>query len=196
MLDPDPKRRLSLSGSTRSSLVTKRQESSKCFFRRNREGKAQAILNDEQAQEKSSKGKINMDELRVGLQKLGHQILEQDLQILMEVATIYQQKALDINERELGLDHPDTMKSYGDLTVFYYRLQHTELALKRLALNLTIPLPFGNVGGGKDFNRLNPGRMERIGDFVGCNILAVGSHWGVSYIDDVGVFFALLLRVL
>ncbi|XP_058115653.1 protein REDUCED CHLOROPLAST COVERAGE 3-like isoform X3 [Magnolia sinica] len=45
-------------------------------------------------------------------------------------ATIYQQKALDINERELGLDHPDTMKSYGDLSVFYYRLQYTELALK------------------------------------------------------------------
>ncbi|KAK7364539.1 hypothetical protein VNO80_13276 [Phaseolus coccineus] len=45
-------------------------------------------------------------------------------------ATIYQQKALDINERELGLDHPDTMKSYGDLAVFYYRLQHRELALK------------------------------------------------------------------
>ncbi|KAH6759835.1 Tetratricopeptide repeat superfamily protein [Perilla frutescens var. frutescens] len=44
-------------------------------------------------------------------------------------ATIYQQKALDINERELGLDHPDTMKSYGDLSVFYYRLQHIELAL-------------------------------------------------------------------
>lgn len=37
---------------------------------------------------------------------------------------------MDINERELGLDHPDTMKSYGDLAVFYYRLQHTELALK------------------------------------------------------------------
>ncbi|XXG74255.1 hypothetical protein AAC387_Pa07g3023 [Persea americana] len=45
-------------------------------------------------------------------------------------ATIYQQTALDINERELGLDHPDTMKSYGDLFVFYYRLQHTELAMK------------------------------------------------------------------
>ncbi|GAY62743.1 hypothetical protein CUMW_220240, partial [Citrus unshiu] len=28
-------------------------------------------------------------------------------------ATIYQQKALDINEREVGLDHPDTMKSFG-----------------------------------------------------------------------------------
>ncbi|KAK6126997.1 hypothetical protein DH2020_039263 [Rehmannia glutinosa] len=57
-------------------------------------------------------------------------------------ATIYQQKALDINERELGLDHPDTMKSYGDLAVFYYRLQHTELALKYVnralyLLNLT-----------------------------------------------------------
>ncbi|KAH9715293.1 tetratricopeptide repeat (TPR)-like superfamily protein [Citrus sinensis] len=42
----------------------------------------------------------------------------------------FNQKALDINERELGLDHPDTMKSYGDLSVFYYRLQHIELALK------------------------------------------------------------------
>ncbi|GJN07605.1 hypothetical protein PR202_ga25509 [Eleusine coracana subsp. coracana] len=51
-------------------------------------------------------------------------------------ATIYQQKALDINERELGLDHPDTMKSYGDLAVFYYRLQHTELALKLLRVTM------------------------------------------------------------
>ncbi|KAH9666943.1 tetratricopeptide repeat (TPR)-like superfamily protein [Citrus sinensis] len=42
----------------------------------------------------------------------------------------FNQKALDINERELGLDHPDTMKSFGDLSVFYYRLQHIELALK------------------------------------------------------------------
>ncbi|GAY62754.1 hypothetical protein CUMW_220290, partial [Citrus unshiu] len=49
---------------------------------------------------------------------------------LLAVATIYHQKALDINERELGLDHPDTMKSYGDLSIFYYRLQHIELALK------------------------------------------------------------------
>lgn len=51
-------------------------------------------------------------------------------QFVQSQATVYQQKALDINERELGLDHPDTMKSYGDLAVFYYRLQHTELALK------------------------------------------------------------------
>ncbi|XLR34453.1 hypothetical protein HN51_043775 [Arachis hypogaea] len=45
------------------------------------------------------------------------------------MATIYQQKAVDINERELGLDHPDTIKSYGDLSVFYYRMQQYELAL-------------------------------------------------------------------
>ncbi|KAL6321425.1 hypothetical protein AAG906_016524 [Vitis piasezkii] len=71
-------------------------------------------------------------------------------------ATIYQQKALDINERELGLDHPDTMKSYGDLVVFYYRLQHTELALKWR----------------KDFNRLNPEEWRELATIVGCNILA------------------------
>ncbi|KAI3524053.1 hypothetical protein L1887_02672 [Cichorium endivia] len=39
-------------------------------------------------------------------------------------------RALDINEKELGLDHLDIMKSYGNLSVFYYRLQHIELALK------------------------------------------------------------------
>ncbi|KAG8070424.1 hypothetical protein GUJ93_ZPchr0006g44035 [Zizania palustris] len=65
-------------------------------------------------------------------------------------ATIYQQKALDINERELGLDHPDTMKSYGDLAVFYYRLQHTELALKYVnralyLLHLTCGSPHPNT---------------------------------------------------
>ncbi|KAK2994489.1 hypothetical protein RJ640_021294 [Escallonia rubra] len=55
-------------------------------------------------------------------------------------ATIYQQKALDINERELGLDHPDTMKSYGDLSVFYYRLQHIELALNYHAIAIALSL--------------------------------------------------------
>ncbi|KAL6538229.1 hypothetical protein OROGR_012217 [Orobanche gracilis] len=39
-------------------------------------------------------------------------------------------KRLWISMRELGLDHPDTMESYGDLLVLYYRLQHIELALK------------------------------------------------------------------
>ena len=32
----------------------------------------------------TNKGKINVDELRVGLHKLGHQIPDADLQILME----------------------------------------------------------------------------------------------------------------
>ncbi|KAK8575863.1 hypothetical protein V6N13_032827 [Hibiscus sabdariffa] len=42
----------------------------------------------------------------------------------------FNQKALDINERELGLDHPDTAKSYGDLAVYYYQLQQYEMALR------------------------------------------------------------------
>ncbi|KNA21255.1 hypothetical protein SOVF_045010 [Spinacia oleracea] len=67
-------------------------------------------------------------------------------------ATIYQQKPLDINERELGLDHPDTMESYGDLAVFYYRLQHTELALNtkkfvEVMLLITIAMIVMMAGG-------------------------------------------------
>jgi len=34
-------------------------------------------------------GKINIDELRVGLQKLGHQIPDGDVQILMEAVSIF-----------------------------------------------------------------------------------------------------------
>lgn len=36
----------------------------------------------------SNKGKIDVNELRVGLQKLGHQIPESDVQILMDVVSI------------------------------------------------------------------------------------------------------------
>lgn len=35
----------------------------------------------------SNKGKINVDELRIGLQKLGHHITDTDLQILMEAVS-------------------------------------------------------------------------------------------------------------
>ena len=35
-----------------------------------------------------NRGKINIDELRVGLHKLGHQIPDADLQILMEAVSI------------------------------------------------------------------------------------------------------------
>ena len=44
-------------------------------------------------------------------------------------AAVLQAKALVINEREFGLDHPDTIKSYGDLAVFYYRVGEVDLAL-------------------------------------------------------------------
>jgi calcium-dependent protein kinase len=40
-----------------------------------------------QLMDTGNKGKINIDELRVGLQKLGQQVLESDLQILMEVVS-------------------------------------------------------------------------------------------------------------
>lgn len=35
-----------------------------------------------------NKGKIDVNELRVGLQKLGHQIPESDVQILMDVVSV------------------------------------------------------------------------------------------------------------
>ncbi|GAB2292652.1 Protein REDUCED CHLOROPLAST COVERAGE 2, partial [Dionaea muscipula] len=44
--------------------------------------------------------------------------------VLYHTEDFNQQKALDINERDLGLDHPDTMKSYGDLAVFVNNFQH------------------------------------------------------------------------
>lgn len=46
----------------------------------------------------SQRGKINIDELKVGLQKLGHTVPQEDLQILMEAVSflfiIYLQTAL------------------------------------------------------------------------------------------------------
>lgn len=41
-----------------------------------------------QLMDTSNKGKINMDELRVGLHKLGHQIPDGDVQILMDAVSI------------------------------------------------------------------------------------------------------------
>jgi calcium-dependent protein kinase len=41
-----------------------------------------------QVMDTSNKGKIDMEELRVGLHKLGHQIPEADLQILMEAVSL------------------------------------------------------------------------------------------------------------
>ncbi|KAA8535362.1 hypothetical protein F0562_030365 [Nyssa sinensis] len=50
-----------------------------------------------QLMDTGNKGKINIDELRVGLQKLGHQIPEADLQILMEERWISELSGLNRN---------------------------------------------------------------------------------------------------
>lgn len=41
-----------------------------------------------QLMDTSNRGKINVDELKVGLHKLGHQIPDEDLQILMDAVSI------------------------------------------------------------------------------------------------------------
>ncbi|PNT29869.1 hypothetical protein POPTR_006G052900v4 [Populus trichocarpa] len=51
-----------------------------------------------QLMDTGNKGKINIDELRVGLQKLGQQVLESDLQILMEVGDTDRDGYLDYGE--------------------------------------------------------------------------------------------------
>ncbi|KAL3569176.1 hypothetical protein D5086_029066 [Populus alba] len=51
-----------------------------------------------QLMDTGNKGKINIDELRVGLQKLGQQVPETDLQILMEVGDADRDGYLDYGE--------------------------------------------------------------------------------------------------
>ncbi|KAF9664728.1 hypothetical protein SADUNF_Sadunf16G0048300 [Salix dunnii] len=51
-----------------------------------------------QLMDTGNKGKINIDELRVGLQKLGQQVPETDLQILMEVGDVDRDGYLDYGE--------------------------------------------------------------------------------------------------
>ncbi|KAJ9181102.1 hypothetical protein P3X46_009268 [Hevea brasiliensis] len=51
-----------------------------------------------QLMDTSNKGKINIDELRIGLQKLGHQITDTDLQMLMEAGDLDRDGHLDYGE--------------------------------------------------------------------------------------------------
>lgn len=46
----------------------------------------------------SNRGKINIDELRVGLRKLGHQVPDSDLEVLMEVGDVDKDGYLDYGE--------------------------------------------------------------------------------------------------
>ncbi|CAL1385083.1 unnamed protein product [Linum trigynum] len=51
-----------------------------------------------QVMDTSNNGKINIDELRIGLQKLGHQVTEADIQILMEAGDVDGDGYLDYGE--------------------------------------------------------------------------------------------------
>ncbi|KAF2293628.1 hypothetical protein GH714_003502 [Hevea brasiliensis] len=53
-------------------------------------------------------------------------------------AIIQQHKELIINERCLGLDHPDTAHSYGNMALFYHGLNQTELALRHMSRALLL----------------------------------------------------------
>jgi protein TIF31 len=56
----------------------------------------------------------------------------------MAGAIMQQHKELIINERCLGLDHPDTAHSYGNMALFYHGLNQTELALRHMARTLLL----------------------------------------------------------
>lgn len=56
----------------------------------------------------------------------------------MAGAIMQQHKELIINERCLGLDHPDTAHSYGNMALFYHGLNRTELALRHMSRALLL----------------------------------------------------------
>ncbi|KAJ8640877.1 hypothetical protein MRB53_017571 [Persea americana] len=53
-------------------------------------------------------------------------------------AIMQQHKELVINEHCLGLDHPDTAHSYGNMALFYHGLNQTELALQHMSRTLLL----------------------------------------------------------
>ncbi|KAI3448924.1 hypothetical protein Pfo_005589 [Paulownia fortunei] len=56
----------------------------------------------------------------------------------MAGAIMQQHKELIINERCLGLDHPDTAHSYGNMALFYHGLNQTQLALRHMSRALLL----------------------------------------------------------
>lgn len=56
----------------------------------------------------------------------------------MKGAITQQHKELIINERCLGLDHPDTAHSYGNMALFYHGLNQTQLALRHMSRTLLL----------------------------------------------------------
>ncbi|KAL5207899.1 hypothetical protein ABZP36_032334 [Zizania latifolia] len=53
-------------------------------------------------------------------------------------AIVQQHRELIINERCLGLDHPDTAHSYGNMALFYHGLNQSELALRHMSRTLLL----------------------------------------------------------
>ncbi|CAA0808886.1 Clustered mitochondria protein [Striga hermonthica] len=56
----------------------------------------------------------------------------------MAGAIMQQHRELIINERCLGLDHPDTAHSYGNMALFYHGLNQSELALHHMSRALLL----------------------------------------------------------
>ncbi|XP_010523987.1 PREDICTED: calcium-dependent protein kinase 32 [Tarenaya hassleriana] len=59
---------------------------------------ASGIKEGFQVMDTNRRGKINIDELRIGLQKLGHHIPDDDVQVLMEAGDLDKDGYLDVNE--------------------------------------------------------------------------------------------------
>ncbi|KAJ6778692.1 SERINE/THREONINE-PROTEIN KINASE [Salix koriyanagi] len=124
MLDPDPKRRLTaqqvldhpwLQNAKKAPNVslgeTVRSRLKQFTFMNKLKKRALRVIAEHlsveeaagikegfQLMDTGNKGKINIDELRVGLQKLGQQVPETDLQILMEVGDVDRDGYLDYGE--------------------------------------------------------------------------------------------------
>ncbi|CAK7342542.1 unnamed protein product [Dovyalis caffra] len=124
MLDPDPKRRLTaqqvldhpwLQNAKKAPNVylgeTVRSRLKQFSFMNKLKKRALRVIAEHlsveevagikegfQLMDTGNKGKINIDELRVGLQKLGQQVAESDLQILMEVGDVDRDGYLDYGE--------------------------------------------------------------------------------------------------
>ncbi|MED6149782.1 Calcium-dependent protein kinase 14, variant 2 [Stylosanthes scabra] len=124
MLDPDPKRRLtaeevlehpwlqnakkapnvSLGETVRARLMQfsvmnkLKKRALKVIAEHLSVEEAAGIKEGFQLMDTTNRGKINIDELRVGLQKLGHQVPETDLQIMMEAGDVDKDGYLDYGE--------------------------------------------------------------------------------------------------
>ncbi|KAI8562201.1 hypothetical protein RHMOL_Rhmol03G0016100 [Rhododendron molle] len=103
MLDPDPKRRLTaqqvLARLKQFAVMNKLKKSAlKVIAEHLSAEDAAGLKQGFQVMDINNKGKINIDELRIGLLKLGHQIPDSDLQTLMEAGDVDKDGHLNYGE--------------------------------------------------------------------------------------------------